>query len=177
MEISSDLPSAESTNQPLRMDNPEPIQQPDLASATPPTSPDNQTPPPTYLFEPIILQVGSERFTTTIDTPSRSLVLKARLKLKKYLKPKHQVDGSYFLDANPEICKHVLRFMRHGIYPLAYDSVNGHDLGLYAATSRLADRLQVEKLSVWLKERQYLKVVQIQTSTRIAQEEDVESHE
>lgn len=87
------------------------------------------------------------------------------------MKPKHQVDGSYFLDADPEIFKHVLRFLCHGIYPLAYDSVNGHDLGLYAAISRLADRLQVEKFPVWLKEQRYLRVVQIQISTWIAQEE------
>ncbi|KAL9576942.1 MAG: hypothetical protein Q9212_006700 [Teloschistes hypoglaucus] len=151
------------------MDNPEAIPQPNFASATPPTSPDNPSPPSTLPFSPLILQVGSERFFTTIETLSRSPLFK--VKLQDGWRFKKQVDGSYFLDADPEIFAHILRFLRHGIYPLAYDSVKGHDFGMYAAISRLADVYHVKKLSVWLKEQRYLEVIRTETSTRIAQEE------
>lgn len=164
----SHSPSAATTHPPLTMDNHEPISQPDLSSATPPTSPDNPSSPTTLPFEPLILQVGSERFFTTTKALSRSPRFEA--KLKKGWKSRKQADGSYFLDADPKIFEHVLRFLRHGIYPLAYDSFKGHDFGLYAAVCRLANTYQVEKLSMWLREQRYLEVIRTETSTGIAQE-------
>lgn len=80
-----------------------------------------------------------------------------------------QADGSYFIDADPQIFKHVLRFLRHGVYPLCCDMTTGHDLGLYMAIHRQADFLLVPKLSDWLSKQQYFKAVTIDTSAEIAE--------
>lgn len=90
-------------------------------------------------------------------------------KISDHWNSEKQADGSYFLDADPEIFKYVLRFLRHGVYPLAYDGAKGHDFGLYAAILELADFLLVEKLASWLKEQRYLKVVQVESSMRFLQ--------
>ncbi|KAL9577224.1 MAG: hypothetical protein Q9212_006502, partial [Teloschistes hypoglaucus] len=83
-----------------------------------------------------------------------------------------QPDGSYHLDADPDIFAHVLRFLRHGLYPLAYDINRGHDFALYAAVRQLAEFLLVEKLAVWLREKRYLKAVRVEMSARVVEGED-----
>ncbi|KAL8660767.1 MAG: hypothetical protein Q9202_006234 [Teloschistes flavicans] len=145
------------------MESPETIREP-------PSPSEPSSPPPPSSSKPLVLQVGAERFMTTAATLSRSAMLAA--KISDHWNSEKQADGSYFLDADPEIFKYVLRFLRHGVYPLAYDGAKGHDVGLYAAILQLADFLLVEKLASWLKEQRYLKVVQIETSTRVLEMEE-----
>ncbi|KAL9576281.1 MAG: hypothetical protein Q9203_007771 [Teloschistes exilis] len=84
-----------------------------------------------------------------------------------------QPDGSYHLDADPDTFTHILRFLRDGIYPLAYDIERGHDFLLYTRVRCLAKFLLVENLVVWLREKRYLKAVRVETSARVTEKEDV----
>ncbi|KAI4266792.1 MAG: hypothetical protein LQ337_008661 [Flavoplaca oasis] len=106
---------------------------------------------------PVILEVGEQRFKVSKDTLSGSHMLAA--KVSERWSSDSQTDGSYFVDADPEIFKHILRFLRHGVYPLCYDKANGHDFATYAAIQQQADYLVIPKLVKWLDESQYMKAI------------------
>lgn len=117
---------------------------------------------------PIALQVGEQRFYASKDTLSGSGMLRA--KIARCWESDKQADGSYFLDADPEIFKHILRFLRHGTYPLCYDMVKGHDVAMYTAIRQQAAYLLVQKLVDWLSNQRYLQAVSIQSSTRVVED-------
>ncbi|KAI4159560.1 MAG: hypothetical protein L6R39_000341 [Caloplaca ligustica] len=125
---------------------------------------------PPSMSKPIVLQVGEQQFLVSRDTLSGSPVLMA--KTHANWESGKQADGSYFLDLDPEAFKHVLRFLRHGVYPLCYDNVKGHDFALYAVILRQADFLLIAKLVTWLSARQYLKAVTVETSARVLEEQE-----
>ncbi|KAL8882102.1 MAG: hypothetical protein Q9192_007644, partial [Flavoplaca navasiana] len=112
------------------------------------------TPAPSF---PLILQVGEQRFHVSKDTLSGSHMLAA--KVSERWSSDSQTDGSYFVDADPEIFKHILRFLRHGVYPLCYDKAKGHDFATYTAIQQQADYLVIPKLVKWLNESQYMKAI------------------
>ncbi|KAL8824511.1 MAG: hypothetical protein Q9170_008129 [Blastenia crenularia] len=117
----------------------------------------------------VILRVGETYFHTTTDTLSGSGMLSAMLERWDTNK---QPDGSFPIDADPEIFRYVLRFLRSGVYPLCYDNVKGHDFFLYAAIHQLANFLIVDDLSNWLSKQLYHQVVTIETSTKVVEGED-----
>ena len=119
---------------------------------------------------PIVLQVGEQRFYASEDTLSGSGMLRA--KLARYWESDKQADGSYFLDVDPEIFKHVLRFLRHDVYPLCYDIVKGHDFATYTAIHQQAGFLLIPKLVDWLSNRRYLQAVKIQSSARVVEDDE-----
>jgi hypothetical protein len=41
-----------------------------------------------------------------------------------------RVDGSYFIDSEPQIYEHIMRYLRRGVYPIFYDNVKGHNHAL-----------------------------------------------
>ncbi|KAI4234784.1 MAG: hypothetical protein L6R40_006663 [Gallowayella cf. fulva] len=129
-------------------------------------SPSPETPP----SKPIVLQVGEERFYVNQDTLSRSGHLEAVASVR--WDHNKQSDGSFFVDADPEVFKHILRFLRHGVYPLCYDKSKGHDFVMYAAIHQLASYLLVEDLMKWLSKAQYLNAVMIETTARVEDDED-----
>ena len=126
-----------------------------------------QLPPPPSTSGPMVLQVGEQRFFTSYESLSRSDYLHA-IASGRWDSNK-QADGFYFIDADPEIFKHVLRFLRHGIYPLCYDNARGHDYGTYAAIQKQADYFIIPELIAWLKQNQYMKAVTIKTSAVIVE--------
>ena len=67
---------------------------------------------------PVTIQVGERAFTTTQDTLSKSGVLTAML--SGSWEGDLLDNGSYFIDADPDIFEYVLRYLRHGIFPLFY---------------------------------------------------------
>lgn len=71
-----------------------------------------------------------------------------------------QADGSYFIDADPELFAHVLRYLRHGQLPIFY--ANGqHDFSLYAALLGEARYFQIDRLVGWLEKKKYFEAVKI----------------
>lgn len=105
----------------------------------------------------ITLQVGTRRFVTTADTLKNSNYFRALL--RGPWQP--QDDGSFFVDADPDLFQHVLRHLRHGALPLFYDRVRGHDYGLYDALLAEADYFGVGELYAYLDEKKYLERVKI----------------
>lgn len=80
-------------------------------------------------------------------------------------------DGSYFIDADPEIFNHILRFLRHGVYPLCYSIDKGHNYALYAAVHAQAQYFLITNLSEWLSKQRYLQVVKIESSAEVLENE------
>ncbi|KAL8875230.1 MAG: hypothetical protein Q9198_006380 [Flavoplaca austrocitrina] len=119
---------------------------------------------------PVILEVGEQRFKVSRDTLSGSPMLAA--KVSERWSSDSQNDGSYFVDADPEIFKHILRFLRHGVYPLCYDKAKGHDFATYALIQKQADYFGVQKLVTWLRKELYLQAITITVTARIAEDVD-----
>jgi hypothetical protein len=73
-----------------------------------------------------------------------------------------QADGSYFLDADPEIFEHLLRFMRRpGSCPLFWSKERGFDYDMYRRLQDEAEYFQVDTLYHWIKDKEYKKAVTI----------------
>lgn len=67
-----------------------------------------------------------------------------------------QADGSYFLDADPEIFEHLLRFMRRPCScPLFWSKDRGFDYDMYRRLQDEAEYFQVDKLCQWIKDKKY----------------------
>ncbi|KAL8802805.1 MAG: hypothetical protein Q9182_003565 [Xanthomendoza sp. 2 TL-2023] len=137
-----------------------------ISSASPPASPPPQPTP----CGPIVLQVGEQRFYVHQNTLQSSQHLES-ITSGRWDHNK-QPDGSFFIDADPEVFKYILRFLRHGLYPLCYDKSKGHDFAMYAAIHKLADYLMVEGVMGWLSKQQYLQAVKIETSTHVVEDNE-----
>jgi hypothetical protein len=115
--------------------------------------------------DPIIaIQVGERRFRTKTDTLQESGYLRALISPR--WDNNKQEDGSYFIDADPELFEHILRYLRRGVLPIFYDKIKGHDHALYLALLEEAKYLQIPRLQKWLEEKRYLKAVTVSTTTR-----------
>ncbi|KAF2236546.1 hypothetical protein EV356DRAFT_530827 [Viridothelium virens] len=111
--------------------------------------------------QPIQLQVGERRFTTTRTTLDKVAWFAA------FLKPEwdsKQPDGSYFLDADPDTFEHILRYLRHETFPLFYNQRTGFDYWKYNALVAQADYFCIEELVKWIKEQKYVGAVQTTVS-------------
>jgi hypothetical protein len=76
------------------------------------------------------LNIGGRKFQTQPSTLCSSSSL-FRRQLSKNYTWRVQVDGSYFMDADPDLFAHLLRFMRRPeIFPLFYTKANGFDYDL-----------------------------------------------
>jgi len=63
-----------------------------------------------------------------------------------------EADGSYFLDADPELFGHLVRFMRRPqVYPLFYDRAKGFDYDLYNRLQVEAEYFQMDSLAAWIR--------------------------
>lgn len=74
---------------------------------------------------PLNLKVGERIFTTTRDTLSNSGFFSALI--SGPWEGDLLMDGSYFIDADPDAFEHILKYLRHGTFPLFYDNAKGHD--------------------------------------------------
>ena len=146
---------------------------PSVSSHTPPTtgSPfSDQALPPGA--EPstkdlITLQLCNNRFITHRTTLTEKSVFFQSL-LSANWNTTMRPDGSYFIDSDPEVFAHVLRYLRSGVPPLFHHgSGTGWDYGLYALVLEQARFFGIEELEKWIGGKKYLAVVKVQRSARM----------
>ncbi|BCS24064.1 BTB/POZ domain-containing protein [Aspergillus puulaauensis] len=106
------------------------------------------------------LQVGERWFTTTRDTlVSQSTFLEALLSSRWKA---DREDGSYFIDSDPTLFEHILRYLRRpNVFPIFYDPVKGHDLVLYNALLEEARYFGIDTLVDWFEGGGYLDKVTV----------------
>lgn len=73
-----------------------------------------------------------------------------------------QADGSYFIDADGDLFKHILIYLRRGTFPIFYTNSDGHDYGLYLALLNEAEYFGLPTLADWIREQKYHEVVKVQ---------------
>ncbi|KAL2260270.1 hypothetical protein VTK26DRAFT_5756 [Humicola hyalothermophila] len=112
---------------------------------------------------PIRLQVGERYFTTMKDTLTEESAFFASLLSSRW--DNALDDGSYFIDADPALFEHILRYLRRGIFPLFFDIVKGHDDHLYLSLLEEARYFQIPRLEDWLQRKRYLDAVQVAYTT------------
>ncbi|KAK2748157.1 hypothetical protein FQN57_001282 [Myotisia sp. PD_48] len=138
----------------------------------------------------VALQVGDKRFVTTIATLTWESQYFASFFLNQndddkngisygrvpshtgeWLAPEFnqfmnfpvlQEDGSYFIDANPDIFKHVLDYMRSKVYPLFFSCAKGHDYPMYSALYSEAYRFRLPNLMYYFELEGYHQAVAIE---------------
>ena len=114
-----------------------------------------------------VLQIGEQRFTTTMDTLKGSNLLEILMSPSSQSESIQETDGSYFIDADPENFGHILRYLRSGVLPVFYDHEKGHDFALYQTLLRDAEFFGIPRLAKWLREKAYLRAVTIEHSAAL----------
>lgn len=112
---------------------------------------------------PIQLQVGERCFVTFATTLTEKSTYFRSLFSERW--SSIQRDGSYFIDADPSIFEHVLRYLRQRVFPVFYDRAKGHDFPLYTAILAQAKYFGIDPLQNWLEHKAYLDVVKISHSS------------
>lgn len=102
----------------------------------------------------IHIQVGERRFTTRRETLMEGSGYFATRLSGRWNDA--EPDGSYFVDGDPDMFVHILRFFRTGTFPVFYDKARGRDYSLYAALLAEAPYFQVPPLEEWLQKQEYL---------------------
>ncbi|KAJ5920984.1 hypothetical protein N7466_009310 [Penicillium verhagenii] len=116
----------------------------------------------------ITLQVGERRFVTTRSTLEyESLFFKTLLSGRW---DNALPDGSYFIDADPDLFEHILRYLRRMVFPVFYDSNKGHDHSKYHALHEEAKYFQVFRLEEWLENKEYLDAVKVVHSFEVTED-------
>jgi hypothetical protein len=114
--------------------------------------------------EYITLIVGERTFRTSRSTlRSESGYFRAILS--------YRWDGRksrLFIDADPEMFGHLLRFLRRpSKFPVFWSKNKGHDFSMYQALQQEAEFFGVDGLAEWLKEKKYLKAVIVTTEGKV----------
>lgn len=109
----------------------------------------------------IRLQVGETTFTTTHHT-----LCKESAYFQTLLSDRNQqlTNGTYFVDADPDLFAHILRYLRHGIYPISFTPNNIHDHATYLGIERLAADFGIERLVKWTVDKQYESAIECSVS-------------
>ena len=131
-----------------------------MASPSPSPPPDRR----------LTLQVGERTFTNTPSTLSESTFFTSLLSSRWISNA--LPDGGYFIDADPILFEHILRYLRRGIYPLFYSPDKGHDYALYAALLEEARYFGICRLQTWLEEKRYRNAVEVRTWTETIDDGD-----
>ncbi|KAG5918694.1 hypothetical protein E4U61_001559 [Claviceps capensis] len=115
----------------------------------------------------IKLLIGERTFITTRRTlTTESGYFKQRFATSWGKTPQ---DGTYFIDADPVLFEHILRYLRHPAFPLFYDHVHGHDVGLYASLHNEASYFQIHRLQKWLAAKRYLEAIQVKHTADVVE--------
>jgi hypothetical protein len=101
----------------------------------------------------LVLDIGGRKFKVSRDTlQAESGLFRRQLSDRFTWDP--EADGSYFLDADPDLFEHLLRFMRRPeVFPLFYDAAKGFDYNLYSRLQAESVYFQVDVLHEWIKNK------------------------
>jgi BTB/POZ domain len=113
----------------------------------------------------VTLNVGGRIFITTIGTLVDRSNYFASLFSGRWAMPK-QLDGSIFIDTDPNVFEHVLRYLRRGVFPLAFNKETGHDYKLYIEILSEARYFQIPKLEKWLEGKCYIHCIEFSTTQK-----------
>lgn len=108
------------------------------------------------LDDRVVLRVGEKQFFTTKTTLAES-----RLFTALWIAQPCPTGGEYFIDNDPELFGHILRYLRNRMFPLFYDSNKGHDMHLYTELLQQAKFYQIAALESWLSNKGFLKAVSV----------------
>lgn len=107
----------------------------------------------------ITIDVGGRKYKTFTATLRAESDL-FRVQISDYFTWEPEPDGSYFLDADPDLFEHLLRFMRRpNVFPLFYTKATGFDYDLYNRLEVEAEYFQMGILHAWIKEKKYLNAI------------------
>ena len=109
----------------------------------------------------ILLQVGERHFITLKSTLEEGSTF-FRALLAEEWQGSRSPDGSYFIDADPDLFVYSLRYLRRGVFPLFYNATYGFDFALYHALQEEALYFGIENLYNWIKDQKYAQAVKIQ---------------
>ncbi|KAJ8118554.1 hypothetical protein OPT61_g488 [Boeremia exigua] len=125
----------------------------------------------------IILDVAGRTFKVSVDILiASSGFFQRQLSARFNWTP--QRDGTYFLDADPELFEHLLRFMRRpSIFPLFWAKDRGFDYNLYQRLQAEAGYFKVFTLYQWIMDKRYLDAITIHTHLPQVCELDDISHD
>ncbi|KAF1928070.1 uncharacterized protein M421DRAFT_63723 [Didymella exigua CBS 183.55] len=139
-----------------------------------PTSEEADRPEPTTFPKILTLDVGGRKFRASADILIAESGL-FRLQLSDRFTWIPESNGSYFLDANPTLFAHLLDFMRRpNIFPLFWNKADGFDYNLYQRLQVEAEYFQMDVLHGWIKEKNYLRAINIHVSApKILEAEDL----
>ncbi|KAI1139957.1 hypothetical protein F5Y05DRAFT_424772 [Hypoxylon sp. FL0543] len=113
----------------------------------------------------ITLQVGERRFNTLRQTlmGGSSYFTRRLSAMCDYADA-----DSYFIDADPDLFEHILRYLRSSRFPVFFDCATlTFDLAKYAALLVEARYFGVDKLADWIENKTYLRAVKLERSVRI----------
>lgn len=101
----------------------------------------------------LVLDIGGRKFKVSRDTlQAESGLFRHQLSGRFPWEP--EMDGSYFLDADPDLFEHLLRFMRRPeVLPLFYDAAKGFDYDLYNRLVAESQYFQIDALHEWIKNK------------------------
>jgi hypothetical protein len=101
----------------------------------------------------LVLDIGGRKFKVSRDTLQAESGL-FRRQLSDCFTWNPEADGSFFLDADPDLFEHLLRFMRRPeVFPLFYDAAKGFDYNLYSRLQAESAYFQVDVLYEWIKDK------------------------
>lgn len=76
-------------------------------------------------------------------------------------------DGVLTVDADADIFKHTLRFLRSNVLPVFYDGLKGFDHQLYSLLLQQAEYFIIDRLREWILEERYVQAVKIVRSVKV----------
>lgn len=113
----------------------------------------------------VFLQISDRQFITSKSTLSQKSTFFEALFSTRW--NNQRPDGSYCLDADPNLFEHILLYCRRGIFPLFYDRACGHNYSLYLQLLQEARYFGIDGLREWLEEEKYLQAVKIEYSVKV----------
>lgn len=110
-----------------------------------------------HLSGKVIFDVGGRKFITLVSSLEESDFLSSLVSGR--WDHNQQEDGSFFIDADPDLFQYILEYLRRKMMPLCWDREKGHDLPMYKALLQEADYYGIPRLLQWLREGSYTDAV------------------